>query len=112
MTDTNALQKEWTVAAIRAHYPNPIRLADTENEDDELPDGAYCVGGALCYALIPGHDAAFPASAMVAAALRNLDPTLSKEDAMTFAWKIIQANDHGDFATAWDYAEQACRISG
>ena len=105
-------QHEWTVAAIRAHFPNPIRLPETEAEDDTLPDGAYCVGGALCYALLPGNDASFPDPGLVAEALRQLNPALLYEDAVAFAHRIIEVNDRGDFAQAWDYAEQACRTEG
>ena len=89
-----------TIEQIRAEYPNP-RSALTAGV---LCD--YCVGGAIILACQLGSDR-FPVKRVLAKRLQMLNPQLSDNGAMAYAYAITIANDANDFDKAWTLANNA-----
>lgn len=87
-----------TMLDIRARYPHPQTSAAPRRS------GVYCVGSAcLLAAGLPWTDVLFPGEDDVARALCQLNPALASGGALGYAIHIIQNNDHGRFAAAWEY---------
>lgn len=87
-----------TAAEIRAKYPAPVVVLG----DSSLPEGCYCVGGALC--LFTGHDGGNtnPSEWVLTLALENANHRLDHEHSKAVAKYIIEQNDLGNFDDAWD----------
>lgn len=88
---------------IRKAYPNPRVILTPQ---DVRADG-YTVGGALCRWAEKSNQYHNPSGVQVARALITLNPQLPRRIASAAAYAIIEANDRGDFETAWGLATQA-----
>jgi hypothetical protein len=85
-----------TLSYLMERYPNP---AAGPQEDDLR----YCVGGALCRWY--GLEVRMPSAKVLAEVLKQINPTL--ENPYPAAYKIIAANDRGNFAKAWELLGKA-----
>ena len=88
-----------TIDEIIALYPAPTKAVMPG-----LVPGRYCVGGALCLALLGTDAVPYPSGSHLACQLREINPALSEEDAQGYARDIIEANDAGNFPLAWQIA--------
>ena len=96
------------VQAVRARYPAPrsarsaaLWIAMRPAAGDDL----YCVGGAFCQ--WRGVLSRFPETHDLARQLADTNPALSWAMAGFWAEDILDANDRGDFAGAWDLLAEA-----
>lgn len=94
---------------IRALYPDPV-------PDAHASATSYCVGGALCMYLDSGGElevsahlntTRFPEEHALCEALRVANPHLEEATASDLAYEIVQANDAGCMAYAWDLMRHA-----
>jgi hypothetical protein len=107
-----------TMQEIKAQYPRPVALPRRRATFlRKVAEGAYCVGGALCYAAhLPlgmwSEHPGFPTQEDIAVALQKLNPGLEPEDATLYARDIIGSNEHRRFAAAWKMVEEALTRAG
>ena len=97
-----------SIAAIRAQYPAPITCAASLHGKVGGRE-AYCVGGALCLAVLGAQSAPFPAPTYLAKLLAKINPNLEAvpREAGELAKAIVRANDKSDFEEAWRVAGEA-----
>ena len=97
-----------SIAAIRAQYPAPITCAASLHGKVGGRE-AYCVGGALCLAVLGGQSTRFPVPTYLAKLLAEINPSLGAvpSEAGELAKAIVRANDKSDFEEAWRVAGEA-----
>lgn len=102
-----------TMQEIKAQYPSPVAMPRRKATVlREQAEGAYCVGGAVCYAAQLSVETCperpgFPTQVDIATALQSLNPSLRGEDANIYAYCIILSNDHWRMGIAWKMVEEA-----
>src|ERR1043166_2129107 len=89
-----------TIEEIRAEYPNPRSAFIGGAMCD------YCVGGAIILACQLGLER-FPIKRVLAKYLQMLNPQLSDNEAMEYAYVITIVNDANDCDEAWTIANEA-----
>ena len=95
-----------SLATIRAQYYAPsTRDASLQGDGREV----YCVGGALCLAVLGAQSIRFPTARYLTRLLAKINPDLEAvpSEAGRLAKAIIAANDRGDFEEAWRVAGEA-----
>jgi len=100
----------FTMAEIRAAYPNPT------TNPNAWSDTCYCVGGALClYTAEDRNDplpVRFPMEEYLGHVLWTVNPLLEKSLANWYARRIVAHNDSGAFEWAWNLLESALNFRG
>lgn len=95
---------------IRSQFPSPVSGRNPANTDNPA---CYCVGGSLIMykrRMVPYNSwesMRFPSGAAITMVLREYQPFLMPGRLAEYAAEIIQANDDGNFDTAWRVLERA-----
>ena len=84
-----------TVAELKEKYPNPSSCFT----------GDYCVGGALV--LESGDVYSHPDATRLSVHLLQQNAQLTKEEALSFAELVIEANDAQEYEFAWSHLNNA-----